>query len=149
MSEKMNNDDRWCDGPSLKQAAAFVAGTGLISGLIFLIAPAASTLAQDAGDAAVEARLERGLAIAAENCSACHAIGLDDESPTRVNENTAFRQLHERYPIAMLEETAKTGGISGHDEMPEFQFEPEDAEALLAYIDSLAPDKPGYTRPAR
>lgn len=142
----MNKDDRWCAGSSLKQAAAFFARTGLISGLILLIALAVSARAHDAEKAAAEARLERGLAIAAENCSACHAIGPDDESPTRVNENTAFRQLHERYPIAMLVEAAKTGLISGHDEMPEFQFEPEDAEALLAYIDSLAPDKPGYTR---
>lgn len=143
----MNKDERPCTGFRLKQTAASFAQTGLISGLVLLGAMAAGARAQDAEDAVV-ARLERGLAIAAENCSACHAIGLDDESPTRANENTAFRQLHERYPIAMLEEAAKTGLISGHDEMPEFQFEPEDAEALLAYIDSLAPDKPGYTRPA-
>jgi hypothetical protein len=44
----------------------------------------------------------------------------------------------------MLEEAARTGRISGHDEMPGFDFTFEDAQALLAYIDSLAPDRPSY-----
>jgi len=88
--------------------------------------------------------IERGRAIAEANCGVCHAIGLDDASPTRVNVNTAFRKLYERYPIAMLEEAARTGYISGHDEMPGFDFSLEDAHALLAFIDSFAPDKPGY-----
>ncbi len=49
----------------------------------------------------------------------------------------------------MLVDAAKTGIISGHDEMPGFDFTLEDAEALLAYIDSLAPDQPGYvSKPA-
>ena len=52
--------------------------------------------------------------------------------------------LYERYPIPMLEQAAKTGSVSGHDEMPGFDFGLEDARALLAYIDSLTPDKPGY-----
>lgn len=130
---------------SLMQAAVFVVQASLVLGLA-LQSGSGDAWAQDAKKGEVEARIARGLAIAAENCSACHAIGLDDESPTRVNENTAFRQLHERYPIAMLEEAAQTGKISGHDEMPEFQFEPEDAKALLTYIDTLAPDQPGYMR---
>lgn len=137
--------ERFRGRSSLLQAAVLFIQTGLVSGLA-LQSGSGDAWAHDAKKAEVEVLLERGLAIAAENCSACHAIGLDDESPTRANENTAFRQLHERYPIAMLVEAAKTGLISGHDEMPEFHFERKDAEALLAYIDSLAPDKPGYTR---
>lgn len=99
-----------------------------------LIAPAA---AADDGDRNFQARLEKGRAIAEANCSPCHAVGLTDASPTRVNANTAFRMLYERYPIPMLEEAAKTGSVSGHDEMPGFDFALEDARALLAYIDSL------------
>lgn len=96
-----------------------------------------------------DARVTHGRAIAEAHCAVCHAVGPADASPTRVNENTAFRLLHERYPIEMLVEAAETGIISGHDEMPGFEFSLEDAEALLAYIDSLAPDKPGYvTKPA-
>ena len=112
-----------------------------------LIAPAAA--AED-GDRNFQATLEKGRAIAEANCSPCHAVGPTDESPTRVNANTAFRMLYERYPIPMLEEAAKTGSVSGHDEMPGFDFALEDARALLAYIDSLTPDKPGYvSRPGK
>jgi mono/diheme cytochrome c family protein len=108
-----------------------------------MLSVAAPLRAADSGEIR-EATLEKGRAIAEANCSPCHAVGLTDESPTRVNANTAFRILHERYPIPMLDEAAKTGSISGHDEMPGFDYSLEDARALLAYIDSLAPDKPGY-----
>ncbi len=109
-----------------------------------MLSVAAPLRAADDGGEIRQATLEKGRAIAEANCSPCHAVGLTDESPTRVNANTAFRILHERYPIPMLEEAAKTGSISGHDEMPGFDYSLEDARALLAYIDSLAPDKPGY-----
>jgi mono/diheme cytochrome c family protein len=88
----------------------------------------------------------RGREIAEAHCAVCHAVGLSDASPTEVNVETAFRLLYKRYPIEMLVEAAKTGSISGHDEMPGFDFTVEEAQALLAYIDSLAPDQPGYVR---
>ena len=86
-------------------------------------------------------RSERGRAIARAHCSPCHAIGRRDPSPTRVNENTAFRDLYRRYPIAMLLGALKTGTIEGHDEMPAFDLPPIAMTDLLAYIDSLAPPK--------
>ena len=111
-----------------------------------LIAPAAA--AED-GDRNFQATLEKGRAIAEANCSPCHAVGLTSKPDAR-HANTAFRMLYERYPIPMLEEAAKTGSVSGHDEMPGFDFALEDARALLAYIDSLSPDKPGYVpRPGK
>jgi len=39
----------------------------------------------------------------------------------------------------MLEEAARTGSISGHDEMPGFEFTMQQIDDLLAYIDSFAP----------
>ncbi len=44
----------------------------------------------------------------------------------------------------MLVDALATGVVSGHDEMPMFEFTGEEARALLAYIDSLHPDKPSY-----
>ncbi len=85
-------------------------------------------------------QLTLGLAIAQAQCSACHAIGRTDKSPTRINVSTAFRDLHKRYPIAMLVKAKRTGKIAGHDEMPAFDLKPSEALALLAYIDSLTPD---------
>ncbi len=96
------------------------------------------------GGAAEKATIARGRAIAEAHCAVCHAIGESDASPTAINVETAFRLLYKRYPIEMLVEAAKTGSISGHDEMPGFDFTVEEAQALLAYIDSLAPDRPGY-----
>lgn len=88
--------------------------------------------------------LKRGAAIAEAKCSVCHAVGPSGESPARANLDTPFHRLHERYPVPMLVEAAKTGQISGHDEMPGFEFAMDEIHALLAYIDSLAPGKPGY-----
>lgn len=112
--------------------------------LLAAAAAASGALGEAAADQALI--IERGRAIAEANCSTCHAVGTSDESPTRINVNTAFRNLYERYPIPMLVEAAKTGSISGHDEMPGFDFPLEDARALLAYIDSLAPGKPAYVQ---
>jgi cytochrome c len=84
--------------------------------------------------------IERGRVLAEQFCSDCHAIGQHDESPTRVNENTSFRDLHKRFPIEMLLRAAKTGTVEGHDEMPAFVFVPRDMKALLKYIDALAPN---------
>jgi mono/diheme cytochrome c family protein len=106
-----------------------------------------SVLSSASGSSAGEAdQIAQGRGIAEVHCAVCHAVGLTDASPTEVNVETAFRLLYKRYPIEMLVEAAKTGSISGHDEMPGFDFTVEDAQALLAYIDSLAPDQPGYVR---
>jgi len=91
-----------------------------------------------AGDAYV-AQLARGYAIAETHCSVCHAIGATDESPTRANLNTPFRRLVERFPIPMLEEAARSGIISGHDEMPAFQFGPETCKRCWLTSTALRP----------
>lgn len=89
--------------------------------------------------AATDSARARGHVLAKANCSECHAVEADDPSPTAVNANTAFRQLHERFPVPMLEEAARSGQISGHDEMPGFDFSAGEIRDLLTYIDSFAP----------
>jgi cytochrome c len=88
--------------------------------------------------------LERGRAMAVKKCAGCHAIGRDDERPHAIV--TPFRDLHTRYPIEMLIDARKTGIISGHDEMPMFELSREDMRALLAYIDSFAPEGLRYVK---
>ncbi len=109
---------------------------GLLSSLVILGGVAAQTETASATD-----RSQRGRAIARAHCSPCHAIGKRDPSPTRINKDTAFRDLYRRYPIAMLLKALKTGTIEGHDEMPAFDLPPMAMIDLLAYIDSLAPPK--------
>ena len=68
-------------------------------------------------------------------CSACHAIGPAGDSPHP--EAPPFRTLHERYDVGDLEEALVEGLVSGHPDMPEFEFEPEQATAIVAYLRSL------------
>lgn len=105
-----------------------------------MLAVLMSPLVASAGDEAV---LERGRAIAASKCALCHAIGRDDERPHAIV--IPFRDLHTRFPIDMLQQAMESLVIAGHDEMPMFELPRDDMRALLAYIDSLAPGKPGYT----
>ncbi|MEQ1695624.1 MAG: c-type cytochrome [Hyphomicrobiaceae bacterium] len=105
-----------------------------------------STACAAQGNSSQADRVSRGRDLAQAHCSVCHAVTESDPSPAWVNSNTPFRRLYERYPIAMLQDAAATGLISGHDEMPGFAFALEDIAALLAYIDSLAPDKPAYLK---
>ena len=112
--------------------------------LAMLAISLSAVAAQEASTQATQ--LARGRVMAEAHCSVCHAVGEGDPSPTWVNSNTPFRRLYERYPIAMLEEAATTGRISGHDEMPGFEFPLEDMAALLAYINSLVPDQPSYLK---
>lgn len=122
-----------------------------MAGLVVALSAYSCAGAVAGGEGGDGARLVHGRELAEAHCAVCHAIGPEDASPTRINEETAFRLLYKRYPIDMLVEAAKTGIISGHDEMPGFDFTVEEAHALLAYIDSLAPDQPGYVsrRPGR
>jgi len=90
--------------------------------------------------AAERSKLTRGEGIARSLCGPCHATGKSDPSPTRANAETAFRDLHKRYPIPMLTDAARTGSIEGHDEMPSFALSRSTVEDLLAYIDSMSPE---------
>ena len=53
-----------------------------------------------------------------------------------------FREFSWRYPIETLAEPLAEGIIVGHPDMPEFQFEPKDIDALLAYIESVQAPRP-------
>lgn len=82
-------------------------------------------------------QLGLGETIAEAVCADCHAIGLTDESAHP--DAPALRDLSQKYPIEALAEPLAEGIMIGHPDMPEFQFEPEHAEALVAYIESLQP----------
>ncbi len=79
--------------------------------------------------------IEIGRTLARDNCARCHGIGRTDESP--LEQAPPFRRLHERYPIEQLAEAFAEGIVVGHTEMPAFQLEPAQIDALLAYFGSL------------
>lgn len=104
-----------------------------------ILAHCASVPPTLAGDVSGSALIVQGQSLAEVHCAPCHSIGKNDQAPVRANQETSFRDLHQRYPIKMLVDAAKTGTIEGHDEMPAFDFSNDEMTALLSYIDSFAP----------
>ena len=85
--------------------------------------------------AAADRQVEAGRLLVQENCARCHAVGRTGESA--MEEAPPFRRLHTRYPVDDLAEALAEGISVGHKEMPPFQFEPVQIEALIAYLKSL------------
>jgi cytochrome c len=77
----------------------------------------------------------RGRSLAEANCSSCHAVGQSGESPAP--EAPPFRRLSEKYRVDTLEEALAEGISVGHPAMPEFQFAPDDVDALIAYLQTV------------
>ena len=115
----------------------------LIGAVVLLAAAACSredVSAPPGPQASLDAAEEygEGQAIAETLCATCHAIGLAGESPHP--DAKPFRRFSERYPISALEESFAEGIIVGHPDMPMWQFEPHQIDALLSYIQSVQDD---------
>lgn len=80
--------------------------------------------------------IDRGRDIAEANCGRCHALGRTGESPHA--KAPPFRTIGARYPVEQLAEALAEGIVTGHADMPEFTFEPEDIGALLAFLSDLS-----------
>lgn len=107
--------------------------------MVRLILAAAAALALSACAAQTEevsqsALADDGRAIAEAQCAACHAVGEYGESP--VAAAPTFRTLLSRYRADVLEEEL-IAGIQVSHPMPEFQFNPQGADALIAYLRSI------------
>jgi cytochrome c len=79
--------------------------------------------------------LKRGEQLVQKDCARCHAVGRTGESPRK--DAPAFRTLGQRYPIESLEEALAEGIMSGHPDMPEFEFDADDVGAIIAYLKSI------------
>jgi len=78
---------------------------------------------------------DQGRVLLEANCSRCHAIGLEGESEHK--EAPPFRVVVTRYLPDNLAEALAEGLISGHPDMPEFVFEPDQVEAIVTYLNDL------------
>lgn len=81
--------------------------------------------------------LDRGRAIATQNCSGCHSINRRGTSPNR--DSPPFHALGARFNIDDLDEAFVEGLTANHKGMPDFQFSARDTMAMLAYIKSVQP----------
>lgn len=102
--------------------ARFVIAT-LVGGFVLSAAPA---LADPAAD---------GHELVVEYCSGCHAVEATGDSP--LAEAPAFRDLHLRYDVEFLSEALVEGIMTAHPEMPAFEFDPDQAAAIVAYLKTL------------
>jgi mono/diheme cytochrome c family protein len=101
---------------------------GLFGGVV-LLSPAAPAYAAD------KTLIDKGEMLVKENCSRCHAVGKEGDSPHK--EAPPFRSLSGRYPIEDLAESLAEGIVSGHPDMPVFVFSPHDVEAIIEYLQSI------------
>lgn len=79
-----------------------------------------------------------GRELVARNCGACHAISRSDTSAHPAA--PALRHLSRSYPVLALEESLAEGIMVGHPDMPEFQFEPDEIDAIISYLQSIQQD---------
>jgi len=96
---------------------------------LFVLVLGDAALAGGSGDFA------HGRQIAEENCSRCHAVGPEGESP--LDPAPPFRTLGDRWPPSYLAEALAEGIVVGHPEMPEFEFSETEIDDLIAYLESL------------
>jgi cytochrome c len=77
----------------------------------------------------------RGKMIIELYCARCHATGHSGESTHK--SAPPFRFLSQRYPVESLAEAFAEGIVTGHPDMPQFQFLPDEIDSILAYLQSL------------
>jgi len=86
-----------------------------------------------------------GRALVQRYCADCHATGLAGASPLAIAPN--FRDLHLRYDVEDLAEALVEGIVTAHPEMPQFEFDPDQAQAIIAYLKTLEPARADDTDP--
>ena len=89
---------------------------------------------------AQEMLVNKGEALVRENCSRCHAIGKEGDSPHPPA--PPFRTLSSKYPVEDLAESLAEGIVSGHPDMPVFVFNPPEVKAIIEYLQSIQEKKP-------
>lgn len=81
--------------------------------------------------------LAHGQALVQEKCAACHAVGMTGDSP--LPDAPRFRDLHERFDVADLQEALAEGIVVGHGPMPAWALSATDVRDLIGYLKSLEP----------
>jgi len=79
--------------------------------------------------------IQKGHDLIVSSCSRCHSVGAAGESPNPKAPH--FRDLNQRYPIDSLAEALAEGIRTGHPQMPEFVFAPDEVDSIIAYLKSI------------
>jgi mono/diheme cytochrome c family protein len=103
----------------------------LCSAAALILVTACTTQAHEPTE---QALARDGQEIAVAQCSGCHAVGEYGESPNP--DAPPFRTVLSRYRSEVLKEEL-IAGIEVTHAMPEFQFNPQGVDALIAYMRSI------------
>ena len=79
--------------------------------------------------------VSKGVELLRSNCARCHAIDATSLSPEP--KAPPFRDVVKKYDPDALEEALAEGIVTGHNNMPEFAFDPDQVTAIIAYLDTL------------
>ncbi len=79
--------------------------------------------------------VRRGESLLTTNCARCHAVGRSGASPHP--DAPPFRTLSRKFKIEGLAEALAEGLSTGHPDMPEFVFEPDEVGAIIEYLQSI------------
>jgi len=77
----------------------------------------------------------QGFVLLRQNCAACHAISETGDSP--FPKAPPFREVVKRYDPSNLQEALAEGIVTGHEGMPQFEFNPDEITAIIAYLNTL------------
>ncbi|MGE0044721.1 MAG: cytochrome c [Hyphomonadaceae bacterium] len=99
-----------------------------------ILAAAALALVSACASQEPDPRIADGRVIAETQCARCHAVGMLDESPRP--DAPVFRTILSRYSAEALSEELINGIQVAHP-MPDFQFNPQGVDSLIAYLRSI------------
>jgi len=77
----------------------------------------------------------RGRALVKELCATCHAIDRLDMSPRPAA--PPFRVIGQSFDLDHFARRLRQGLASSHPDMPEFRFNDDDADAVVAYLRTI------------
>jgi mono/diheme cytochrome c family protein len=101
---------------------------------LLLLASCASPPAPSS-EIAADPGIAHGHSLAVRYCASCHAVDRADHS--RHAGAPPFRTLSRLYPVDTLAEALVEGLMTGHADMPEYQFTPESADDFIRYLESI------------
>ena len=115
---------------------------------VAIIALAACSQSEETSTAPVDAMIaderadliSEGRAIVEENCTSCHAIGAEGDSPRQ--DAPPPRTVFAEFDAEAIGDDFREGIHVGALDMPDFDFGPLGTEALIAYIQSIQTEVP-------
>ncbi len=106
-----------------------------LTSMLMALMAAACASPPDLPAADLDPGVAHGERIARAYCSGCHAVGRTGFS--QHPDAPAFRTLSRLYPVDSLAESLVEGMMTGHPDMPEFEFTAEAAADFIAYLESV------------